>query len=85
MFSCPYCPEFYATKQPLSSHIVTKHPEKRIHSVISTDNILQSLTNNIIFRLNEKKDLKKLASKITKVPESIKIPIAYLTDLEKQN
>ena len=46
------------------------------------DNVLQNLTNDIIFRSQEKKSLKKLASKITKVPKSIKIPIEYLTNLE---
>lgn len=43
-----------------------------------TDKILQSLTNNVIFSMNEKKSLKKLANKITKIPETIKIPSEYL-------
>ena len=42
------------------------------------DNILQSLTNNVVFSMNEKKSLRKLAGKITKIPESIKIPSEYL-------
>jgi len=47
-----------------------------------SDNILQNLTNDIIFRHHEKKSLKILARKITKVPPNIKIPIEYLTNLE---
>lgn len=43
-----------------------------------SDNILQSLTNNVIFAKEEQKSLKKLARKITKVPEIIKIPKEYL-------
>ncbi len=47
------------------------------------DNVLQSLTNNVIFIKGEKESLKKLAGKITKVPETIKIPKEYLVgDLE---
>jgi len=26
MFQCPHCPEFYATQQPLSTHIGAEHP-----------------------------------------------------------
>jgi len=46
---------------------------------MTTDNVLQNLTNNVIFRQREKESLKKLACKITKVPTSIKIPTEYLT------
>ena len=44
------------------------------------DNVLQNLTNNVIFRQHEKDSLKKLAGKITKVPKTIHIPAEYLTD-----
>lgn len=44
------------------------------------DNVLQSLTNNIIFVKGERDSLKKLSHKITKVPKTIKIPTEYLTD-----
>jgi len=43
-----------------------------------SDNILQSLTNNIIFAKGERESLRKLAKKITKVPDSIHIPSEYL-------
>lgn len=42
------------------------------------DNVLQNLTNNVIFRKHERDSLKKLANKITKVPETIHIPAEYL-------
>jgi len=45
---------------------------------MTTTNILESLTGNLIFGIGEKKKLRKLASKITKVPETIKIPSEYL-------
>jgi len=44
-----------------------------------TNDILQSLTNNIIFSMNEKKSLKELAKKITIIPKTIKISSVYLT------
>ena len=44
------------------------------------DNILQSLTNNIIFVKGERDSLKKLSRKIIKVPKIIKIPTEYLTN-----
>ncbi len=48
---------------------------------MTKDNVLQNLTNNVIFRQHEKENLKRLANKITKVPTTIKIPVEYLTDL----
>ncbi len=45
------------------------------------DNVLQNLTNNVILRKNERDSLRKLAGKITKVPDSIHIPSEYLVDL----
>jgi len=49
---------------------------------MTVDNVLQNLTNNVIFRKHERDSLKKLASKITKVPPVITIPKEYLTDIE---
>jgi hypothetical protein len=46
-----------------------------------TEEILQNLTANLVFRKAERENLRKLASKITKVPDIIKIPKEYLTDL----
>lgn len=45
------------------------------------DNVLQNLTNNVIFVKGEKKSLRTMAGKITKVPPTIKIPSKYFTDL----
>jgi len=50
-----------------------------------SDNILQSLTNNVIFIKGERDSLKILSKKITKVPKIIKIPSEYLTDLGDKN
>jgi len=45
--------------------------------------ILDCMTNNIIFRMHEKKNLQKLAKKITKVPDTIHIPSEYLVEKER--
>lgn len=47
---------------------------------MTVDNVLQNLTNNVILRHHEKKSLINLAKKITKVPDTIHIPIEYLTE-----
>lgn len=47
---------------------------------MTNDNVLQNLTSNVILRHSEKKSLIKLAKKITKVPDTIHIPIQYLAD-----
>ena len=44
------------------------------------DSMLQSLTNDVILKHYEKVSLKKLAKKITKVPETINVPIEYLVN-----
>jgi len=45
-----------------------------------TQSVLDCMTNNIIFRMHEKESLKRLAKKITKVPDTIHIPIEYLVE-----
>ena len=45
------------------------------------DNVLQNLTNNVILKKHERASLRKLARKITKVPNIINIPSEYLTNL----
>jgi len=47
---------------------------------MTIDNVLQNLTNNVILHHHEKKSLIKLAKKITKVPDTIHIPIKYLVE-----
>lgn len=44
-----------------------------------TEELLQNLTNNIIFFKQEKENLRKLAKKIIKIPENIIIPSEYFT------
>ena len=46
--------------------------------------ILECMTNNIIFRMHEKESLKRLAQKITKVPDIIHIPSEYLVEKERE-
>jgi len=48
------------------------------------EEILQSLTNNIIFFKQERENLKKLANKITKVPDTITIPSEYFIVKERK-
>lgn len=49
-----------------------------------SDNVLQSLTNNVIFVKDERQSLRKLAKKITKVPDTIHIPSEYLVKRERE-
>lgn len=42
------------------------------------DNVLQNLTDTIILRHSEKLNLRKIAKKIKKVPDTIHIPSEYL-------
>ena len=48
-----------------------------------TQSVLDCMTNNIIFRMHEKKSLKRLEEKITKVPTRIIIPSEYLVEKER--
>jgi len=45
--------------------------------------VLDYMTSNIMFRMHEKENLKKLAKKITKVPDSSHIPSEYLIEKER--
>jgi len=47
---------------------------------MTIDSMLQSLTNDVILKHYEKISLKKLAKKITNVPDTINIPIEYLVN-----
>jgi hypothetical protein len=47
---------------------------------MTIDNVLQNFTSDVILKHYEKISLKKLAKKITKVPDTINIPIEYLVN-----
>jgi hypothetical protein len=50
---------------------------------MTIDNILQNFTSDVILKKYEKISLKKLAKKITKVPDTINIPIEYLVNKDE--
>lgn len=47
---------------------------------MTIDSVLENFTSGVILKKYEKVNLKKLAKKITKVPDTINIPIEYLVN-----